>query len=185
MSLAAEPEARVQVRVVDRKLGLAASLAGNVIAAHPTALGRPVRELWAEIWSIVGPMLHGVLGTGEATWSYDLLLPIVHNGAVGEHYFTFSYSPIRDETGAVRGVFCPVTETTDRVQDARREQHLRAKAEAARDGSTLKLFVELRAPNYPGSTYTLTYDPKRDQLQGIYFQAVQQQRFNVYFVRMK
>jgi hypothetical protein len=60
-----------------------------------------------------------------------------------------------------------------------------AKAEARRDGSTLKVFVELRAPNYPGSTYTLTYDPKQDQLRGIYFQAVQQQRFDVYFVRMK
>jgi len=60
-----------------------------------------------------------------------------------------------------------------------------AKAEATRDGSTLKVFVELRAPNYPGSTYTLTYDPKQDQLKGIYFQAVQQQTFNVYFVRMK
>ena len=60
-----------------------------------------------------------------------------------------------------------------------------AKAEATRDGSTLKVLVELRAPNYPGSTYTLTYDPKRDQLKGIYFQAVQQQNFDVYFVRMK
>ena len=60
-----------------------------------------------------------------------------------------------------------------------------AKAEATRDGSTLKVFVELRAPNYPGSTYTLTYDPQQDQLKGIYFQAVQQQRFNVNFVRMK
>jgi hypothetical protein len=60
-----------------------------------------------------------------------------------------------------------------------------AKAEATRDGSTLKVFVELRAPNYPGSTYTLTYDQEHDQLQGIYFQAVQRQNFNVYFVRMK
>jgi len=60
-----------------------------------------------------------------------------------------------------------------------------AKAEATRDGSTLKVFVELRAPNYPGSTYTLAYDPQQDQLRGIYFQAVQQQRFHVYFVRMK
>ena len=60
-----------------------------------------------------------------------------------------------------------------------------AKAEATRDGSTLKVFVELRAPNYPGSTYTLTYDPQRDQLRGIYFQAVQQQNFNVEFARMK
>ena len=41
-----------------------------------------------------------------------------------------------------------------------------ARAEATRDGSTLKVFVELRAPGYPGSTYTLTYDPTHDQLEG-------------------
>ena len=60
-----------------------------------------------------------------------------------------------------------------------------ARAEATRDGSTLKVFVELRAPGYPGSTYTLTYDPTRDQLAGIYFQAALQQRFDVVFVRMQ
>jgi hypothetical protein len=60
-----------------------------------------------------------------------------------------------------------------------------AKADASQDGPTLKVFVELRAPNYPGSTYTLSYDQEHDQLRGIYFQAVQQQSFNVYFVRMK
>lgn len=60
-----------------------------------------------------------------------------------------------------------------------------AKADASRDGSTVKVFVELRAPNYPGSTYTLIYDQEQDQLKGIYFQAVEEQRFNVYFVRMK
>ena len=59
-----------------------------------------------------------------------------------------------------------------------------AKAEATRERSTLKVFVELRAPNYPGSTYTLTYDPQLDQLKGIYFQAVEQQRFNVNFIRI-
>ena len=60
-----------------------------------------------------------------------------------------------------------------------------AKAEATREASTLKIFVELRAPNYPGSTYTLTYDQDQDQLKGIYFQAVEQQRFNVNFARIK
>lgn len=60
------------------------------------------------------------------------------------------------------------------------------RAEATHDRSTLTLtiFVELRAPGYPGSTYTLTYDPQRDQLTGIYFQAALQQRFDVMFVRM-
>jgi hypothetical protein len=46
-----------------------------------------------------------------------------------------------------------------------------AKAEATRDGSKLNVLVELRAPNYPGSTYTLEYDQEQDQLRGIYFQA--------------
>jgi hypothetical protein len=60
-----------------------------------------------------------------------------------------------------------------------------AKAEATRDGSKLNVFFELRAPNYPGSTYTLIYDPKQDQLRGTYFQAALGQTFDVYFVRMK
>ena len=60
-----------------------------------------------------------------------------------------------------------------------------ARAEATRDRSTLNVFIELRAPGYPGSTYTLTYDPQRDQLAGIYFQAALQQRFDVVFVRMQ
>jgi hypothetical protein len=60
-----------------------------------------------------------------------------------------------------------------------------AKAEATRDGAKLNVFVELRAPNYPGSTYTLAYDPQQDQLQGTYFQAALQQRLDVNFVRMK
>lgn len=58
-------------------------------------------------------------------------------------------------------------------------------AKATHEGSKLKVFVELQAPNYPGSTYTLTYDPKRDELQGVYFQAVQKQNFDVVFVRAK
>jgi hypothetical protein len=60
-----------------------------------------------------------------------------------------------------------------------------AKAEATRDGPELNVFVELRAPNYPGSTYTLVYDRGQDQLRGSYFQAALGQRFDVYFVRME
>ena len=60
-----------------------------------------------------------------------------------------------------------------------------AKAQATREGSTLKAFVELQAYGYPGSTYTLTYDPAGDQLCGVYYQAVLQQRFDVCFVRTK
>lgn len=58
-----------------------------------------------------------------------------------------------------------------------------ARAEALRQGEVLTLFVELRDANYPGSTYRLTYDSGRDVLAGLYFQALQQQTFDVEFVR--
>jgi len=60
-----------------------------------------------------------------------------------------------------------------------------ARAEATRDGAALQVLVELRAPGYPGSTYTLHYEPQRDQLAGSYFQAALQQHFAVVFVRMQ
>ena len=59
-----------------------------------------------------------------------------------------------------------------------------AKAEALREGDTTRVFIELRDVNYPGSTYTLTYDPASDQLKGIYYQAVERQRFDVVFARL-
>lgn len=60
-----------------------------------------------------------------------------------------------------------------------------SKAEASQDNGAIKVFIELRDANYPGSTYNLTYDPGTDQLQGIYFQAALQQQFEVFFVRVK
>lgn len=58
-----------------------------------------------------------------------------------------------------------------------------ARAEWKHQDGYLGAFVELRAPNYPGSTYTLAYDAARDRLVGIYFQAAMQQQFQVEFVR--
>ena len=60
-----------------------------------------------------------------------------------------------------------------------------SKAAATQEGGTTTVFVELRDVQYPGSTYTLTYDPARDQLQGVYYQAALQQRFAVVFVRLQ
>jgi hypothetical protein len=60
-----------------------------------------------------------------------------------------------------------------------------AKSVAARDGNTSKVFIELRDVSYPGSTYNLTYDPKADQLKGVYWQAALNQSFDVVFDRLK
>jgi hypothetical protein len=59
------------------------------------------------------------------------------------------------------------------------------RAEATRDGNALKLFFELRASGYGGSTYTLSYDAASDSLRGVYDQVVVKQKFDVIFNRMK
>jgi hypothetical protein len=46
-------------------------------------------------------------------------------------------------------------------------------AKASEKAAAVEVFVELRDINYPGSNYTLTYDPQRDALVGNYFQAVE------------
>jgi PAS domain S-box-containing protein len=96
---------------------------------HPIALGRPGKEIWAEIWDIIGEQLNRVLSTGEATWSEDLLLLVDRYGYTEETYFTYSYSPIFLETGEIGGAFTAVAETTQRVLGERRTKTLRDLAE--------------------------------------------------------
>lgn len=59
------------------------------------------------------------------------------------------------------------------------------KAVASQADGSAKVFIELRDVNYPGSTYTLTYDPAKDQFTGDYFQAAIRQNFDVIFTRVK
>lgn len=60
-----------------------------------------------------------------------------------------------------------------------------SKAVASRDGKTIQVFLELRAGGYDGSTYTLRYDPGQDVLEGVYYQAVAQQRYDIFFERVE
>lgn len=60
-----------------------------------------------------------------------------------------------------------------------------ARAEAFREDGNMKVFIELRDANYPGSTYTLTYNEAANRLEGLYYQAVEKQTFVVYFTRTK
>src|SRR5574341_375533 len=59
-----------------------------------------------------------------------------------------------------------------------------SRATAGQEGAAATLFIELNDVGYPGSTYTLNYDPANDRLLGIYYQAAMQQSFEVVFVRM-
>ncbi len=94
-------------------------------AKHPWALGKPASEVWAEIWPDIGPRIEHVLATGEATWDEGLRLFLERSGFSEETYHTFSYSPLHLDDGRIAGMFCVVTEDTDRIIGARRLMLLR------------------------------------------------------------
>jgi len=115
-------------------------------AKHPWALGQPARQAWSDIWDdALGPLFEGVLKTGEAFWARDLLFVMERHGFPEETFFDVSYDPVRDESGAVGGIFCIVAETTGRVVGERRLALLRdlaarnAAARTAREACVLAM----------------------------------------------
>ncbi|MFR0717527.1 response regulator [Enterobacterales bacterium BD_CKDN230030183-1A_HGKHYDSX7] len=85
-----------------------------ILGKKPLALGRPFSEIWQEAWSEIGGIADRALG-GEAVFIQDFPLTIDRNGGPELAYFTFCYSPIRDQDGNVLGMIDTVTETTASV----------------------------------------------------------------------
>jgi two-component sensor histidine kinase len=94
----------------------------------PGAIGRPARFLWDDVWDDILPLIRQAL-SGEAVWREDLPLVMTRNGYDEETWFTFSYSPVRDDTGRVVGMLNTVTETTQSVLD--RQALVKANADLA------------------------------------------------------
>lgn len=89
---------------------------------HPTILGACAQDAWPEIWDIIKPLIDQVLAAGEATWSEDQLIPIFRNGHIEDVYWTFSYSPVKDESSHIAGILVTCTETTDKINTAREKE---------------------------------------------------------------
>jgi PAS domain S-box-containing protein len=82
---------------------------------HPKAVGQPGRECWPEIWPVIGPQIDAVMSRGESTWHEDQLIPIYRDGKLEDVWWTYSYSPVRDPEGTIRGTLVTCSETTGRV----------------------------------------------------------------------
>ena len=93
---------------------------------HPGSLGQPARQVWDEIWDIIGPQVEQVMAGRGATWHENHLVPITRNGRREDVYWTYSYSPIDDETApnGVGGVLVVCSETTQKVLDEQRLSQL-------------------------------------------------------------
>jgi two-component sensor histidine kinase len=80
------------------------------------AIARPFRDVWADVWEAVYPFIQMALA-GKGTWQENLPLVMNRKGYDEQTYFTFSYSPLYDDNGAIAGLLNTVTETTQAVMD--------------------------------------------------------------------
>lgn len=80
----------------------------------PDALGRPFRDLWGSIWDDIGPLVAATL-RGESRKMVDMRLDLSRSGEPEEGYWTFTYSPVRDDAGRVAGLLCVTGETTETI----------------------------------------------------------------------
>lgn len=90
-----------------------ASLGNN--GKHPAALGQRAEDCWPEIWDYIKPLIDQVLTEGKSVSRENDLLPIYRNGKMEDVYWTFSYSPARDDEGKIVGVLVVCSETTENV----------------------------------------------------------------------
>ncbi len=82
---------------------------------HPEALGQKGEDCWPEAWHTLKPLIDDVLA-GGALWREDQLIPMFRSGKLENSYWTFSYSPVRDESGNISGVLAVLNETTRQMR---------------------------------------------------------------------
>src|SRR5882757_6488222 len=106
-------------------------------------MGRDFSECWASAWPVIGESFECALG-GETSFLENQRMFLDRNGYLEETFFTFSFSPIRDDNGVV-GLFHPVTETTSRMVSERRTRALRDLAARAGKAQTIEEACTLAA----------------------------------------
>ena len=88
---------------------------------HPAAMGMAYNQCWKDAWSAIGQSFENAL-KGVTSFLENQRIFLFRNGYLEETFFTFSLSPIRDESGGIGGLFHPVTETTATMVGERRNR---------------------------------------------------------------
>lgn len=92
---------------------------------HPKYLGQSYAACWPETYPVIHPWMRRVLARGEVLQVQDELFTLTRHGFAEEAYFTFTFSPLRGDSGEIAGVFQPVVEVTEAVLAKRRTEALR------------------------------------------------------------
>ncbi len=113
---------------------------------EPTALGRPLRDVWHELWDDVRGMAETAM-SGTATWVEDMHLRVERNGTPEDTWWTFTYVPVRQGDGQVVAMLCITHETTRRVLTERRLSEERSRLARMFDQAPVFMAM-LRGPEH-------------------------------------
>ena len=91
---------------------------------HPASTGQDYRECWASAWPVIGEGFEAAL-RGETRYFENQWMYLDRYGYLEETCFTFSFSPIWDESGGIGGLLHPVTEVTAALVSERRLRAIR------------------------------------------------------------
>jgi PAS domain S-box-containing protein len=86
---------------------------------HPAALGSPARQVYAESWHVVGPLLERALATGQTFFYEKLLVPLPADNGMEDHYLNYCFNPIF-ENGKIAGLYGPLYDVSGEVQATRK-----------------------------------------------------------------
>src|SRR5437867_5616616 len=125
-------------------------------AKHPSSMGQDFSECWASAWPVIGEAFERALA-GQTSYLENQRMFLDRNDYLEETFFTFSFSPIQDETGHVGGLFHPVTETTGKMLAERRTRALRDLAARAGKARSLEEALTLAAQSLSESDLDLPF----------------------------
>ncbi len=125
-------------------------------AKHPSSMGQDFSECWASAWPVIGEAFERALA-GQTSYLENQRMFLDRNDYLEETFFTFSFSPIQDETGRVGGLFHPVTETTGKMLAERRTRALRDLAARAGKARSLEEALTLAAQSLSESDLDLPF----------------------------
>ncbi|WP_106640559.1 sensor histidine kinase [Allosphingosinicella vermicomposti] len=103
---------------------------------HPGALGRPAKEVWADLWDRFGPQFETVWRTGDAVSADAMLLPVVRDGWRSDYYWTYALTPLIGEDGVIAGILSQGADMTGAVLAQRRLAFQVRLADALRNGAS-------------------------------------------------
>jgi PAS domain S-box-containing protein len=107
---------------------------------HPSALGRLYRDVFDEAWDLVGGDLEACFYRGETAVRDNMLIPILLNGVLEDHYWSYSLIPVY-ENGKIGGVYDAFRNMTETVMGAQKLRESEARLKLATEVAQLGVFL--------------------------------------------